>query len=106
MPCGPCLKSTNRCVAPWLGDSVAVDLGASGSSDLGAGVGGGGSVGADLGAPLGTTPVAAHGCSCQLLGASGAAPSLAGLALAFFALVGAWRTQLRRRRNGSRDDVK
>lgn len=104
--CG-CLKSTNRCVAPWLGDSVSVDLGAGGGAVVDAGVGGGGGGGsADLGAPLGTTPVTAHGCSCQMLGASAGAPSLAGLALAFFALAGAWRTQLRRRRSASRNDVK
>jgi MYXO-CTERM domain-containing protein len=101
--CG-CLKSTNRCVAPWLGDSVPVDAGVGSVADLGAGVGGvgggSGTVGGDLGAPVGTPPVTAHGCSCQMLGAADA-HSLAGLALAFFTLAAAWRMQLRRRRTRS-----
>ncbi len=91
--CG-CKKTTNLCVAPWLGDAMP------GNADLGVGgSGGGGAVGADAGVPGSGAPVVvAHGCSCQMLGSGGGAPSLACLALAFLALAGAWRVQLRRRR--------
>jgi hypothetical protein len=96
--CG-CKKSTNRCVAPWLGDVVAVaDGGTAGGADLG--TGGGGPVLADAGVPLGdggAPPVVVpSGCSCQLGGAAGAQSVAGGLLLGFVVLFG--RARLRRRR--------